>query len=547
MDNQHYDAIVIGSGLGGLTAGALHAQQGKRVLVIERHDKFGGAATVYNRKHLEIEVGLHELCGFGHLDLLPQVWNQLKLDDRIERLPVPSFFGVKKSGASQQQVMPEGWNEAKAAAIRLFPHQKRGILRYFQILHSIRSNIFQFVTSHKTKWWWLRNGPIMPLKFRTMFKYNKVTVSQLFDDLFGDDEEIKFYLAANIGYYSDRPQELSALFYAIAQGSYHEGGGYYIKGGSQQLSDALVDIIKEQGGEALIRRTVTDIILDDKGQVCGVTHEKNLTIGKRRDPKDKLPRNAYAPMIFGNAAPDILQSMLPGDKQQAFMAPFAGRPLSPALWVLFVGMDRDPKEFGVSEYATFVIPEHCNKFDDYANFKTAFATAPGSAMPGYVFTDYSKLNTGMNNRSRHFAVMCGIDDMNNWQHLSEEDYYAKKDAWETALLKDLDRQFPGLGQHIVFHEMGTARTMNEYLNTPMGATYGFSQNAPFIQSKPPTTRTSVPGLFLASAFGSHGGGFVGAMLSGANAAKQAKKWEARHLSDHDTGLVSKMEENPATS
>ena len=67
MDNQNFDAIVIGSGLGGLTAGALYAQQGKRVLVVERHDKFGGAATVYQRKHLEIEVGLHELCGFGHL------------------------------------------------------------------------------------------------------------------------------------------------------------------------------------------------------------------------------------------------------------------------------------------------------------------------------------------------------------------------------------------------------------------------------------------------------------------------------------------------
>ncbi|AUM14275.1 phytoene desaturase family protein [Ketobacter alkanivorans] len=528
MENQHYDAIVIGSGLGGLTAGALWAQQGKRVLVIERHDKLGGAATVYQRKHLDIEVGLHELCGFGHLDLMPQIWNQLKLDDRIQRLPVPSFFGVRKSGQAQQKVMPEGWNEAKAAALRHFPHQKHGILRYFQIMQAIRSNIFHFVNAKKTKWWWLRNAPLMPLRFRAMFKYNKMTVSQLFQDLFGDDEEIKFFLAANIGYYSDRPQELSAVFYAIAQGSYHEGGGYYIKGGSQKLSDALMDIIREAGGEALIRRTVTDILLDDQGRACGVTHEKNLTIGKRRDPKDKLPRTAHAPLIFGNAAPNILQNMLPADKQQAFMAPYTGLPLSPALWVLFVGMDHDPKAFGVSEYATFVVPEHCNNFDDYASFKTAFANAPGDTMPGYVFTDYSKLNTGLNEKSRHFAVLCGIDDMNNWEDLSEQDYYARKEAWETALLKDLDKQFPGIGQHIVFHEMGTARTMNEYLNTPMGATYGFSQNAPFIKSKPPTTRTAVPGLFLASAFGSHGGGFVGAILSGANAAKQAGRWAEQH-------------------
>ena len=148
----------------------------------------------------------------------------------------------------------------------------------------------------------------------------------------------------------------------------------------------------------------------------------------------------------------------------------------------------------------------------------------------------------------------GLPTLNIHAKHGENDVKLRQDSIEQAeeMLaaaggKDVTRfegvSYPGFG----IHEMGTARTMNEYLNTPMGATYGFSQNAPFIQSKPPTTRTSVPGLFLASAFGSHGGGFVGAMLSGANAAKQAKKWEARHLSDHDTGLVSKMEENPATS
>ena len=72
-----------------------------------------------------------------------------------------------------------------------------------------------------------------------------------------------------------------------------------------------MDIIKEHGGDALIRRTVTNILLDDNGRVSGVRHEKNLTIGKRRDPKDKLPHQAYAPVIFGNAAPVVLQSMLP--------------------------------------------------------------------------------------------------------------------------------------------------------------------------------------------------------------------------------------------
>lgn len=524
MNTEHYDAIVIGAGLGGLTAGALWAKEGKRVLVIERHDKFGGAATIYERKHLQIEVGLHELCGFDDYDLLPSLWRQLELDERIERLRVPTFYGVRRSGSPETLIMPEGIEEAEAAAIRYFPHQREAIHTYFAVLQAIRKNIHGFVSAKKTKWWWLRNGPIMPLKFRSMFKFNKVTVSQLMDDLFGNDEDVKFYLAANMGYYTDRPQDLAAVFYAIAQGSYHAGGGYYIKGGSQALSDALVSIIREAGGDALIRRTVTDILLDEQGQACGVIHEKNLTIGKRRPPREKLPQKVLAPVIFGNAAPHVLQTMLPAEKREAFFKPYADRPLSPALWTLFLGLDQAPAQFGVTEYSTFIIPQHSQRFNDYASDKTAFASDPGEKMPGYVFVDYSKLDTGINQKGRYMCVLCGIDDLDNWKDLPDDVYYARKESWTQALLQDLNKQFPGMGASVVFSEMGTARTMQEYLNTPAGATYGFAQNAPFIKGKPPTTRSAIPGLFLASAFGSHGGGFVGAILSGANAAKQARRW-----------------------
>ena len=46
-----YDAIVVGAGLGGLTAAALLALAGQRVLVLERNPRVGGAATVYAMAH----------------------------------------------------------------------------------------------------------------------------------------------------------------------------------------------------------------------------------------------------------------------------------------------------------------------------------------------------------------------------------------------------------------------------------------------------------------------------------------------------------------
>ena len=66
--SRQFDAIVIGSGLGGLTAAALYARSGHRVLVIERNENFGGAATVYRHGALAIEASLHEIDGLDPND-----------------------------------------------------------------------------------------------------------------------------------------------------------------------------------------------------------------------------------------------------------------------------------------------------------------------------------------------------------------------------------------------------------------------------------------------------------------------------------------------
>ena len=58
-----YDVIVVGGGLGGLTAGAKLAKEGRKVLLIEQHDRPGGCATTFKRRDFIMEVGLHEMDG----------------------------------------------------------------------------------------------------------------------------------------------------------------------------------------------------------------------------------------------------------------------------------------------------------------------------------------------------------------------------------------------------------------------------------------------------------------------------------------------------
>ena len=74
---MNYDVIIIGAGLGGLTAGAKLAREGKKVLLIEQHDRAGGYATTFKRGDFILEVGLHEMYGPSPGDMTTRIFNDL--------------------------------------------------------------------------------------------------------------------------------------------------------------------------------------------------------------------------------------------------------------------------------------------------------------------------------------------------------------------------------------------------------------------------------------------------------------------------------------
>jgi len=356
-----YDAIVIGAGLGGLTAAALLARTGRKILVLERSDDVGGAATVYRHGPLVVEASLHEIDGLEESDgsedsdpKLPLV-RSLGLDRDLAFVAVPDMYEVRGGPVGAPFVFPNGIAAAEAAVVARFPQHADAVARYFAALSAVREAA-AFAYGHiEDRGWWLRQLPEAASRLWPLIGHGRASVAEVMASLFGADEAVKCALAANLGYYADDPEKLSFLSFAAAQGSFLAGGGHYVRGGARRLSQRLVELVREAAGEIQTGRAVHSLLLDGE-RVAGVVH-RNRAGGDAHV--------VYAPVVLGNAAPSVLAEMLPQTQREAFKAKYARKPLSISLWVVSVGLARPAASFGVAHYTTALLPDWMTALADF--------------------------------------------------------------------------------------------------------------------------------------------------------------------------------------
>ena len=510
-----FDAIVVGSGLGGLTAGALYARAGRKVLVLERNDSFGGAATVYRHGPLAIEASLHEIDGLDPDDPKLPLLHSLGLDHGLAFVDVGDLYEVRGPQFDPPFVLPHGVENALASTTARFPVHSEALTEYFGRMTALRGAA-SFAAHHQddSGKWWLQHLPEAVRRIWPILREGRATVSEVMDDMFGADESVKLALAANFAYYHDDPDRMPFLMYAVPQASYVLGGGHYLRGGSQALSDRLVALIRQAGGVVESGRDV-DALQIKGGHVGGVGHHARAGGDARMD---------NAPVVFGNAAPHRLAEIMPPEARKVFLARYVMRRPSVSLWTLSIGLSKPASEFGVRHYSTFVLPAWLKSLRDFREAPAILGEEPGSRMPPYVFVDYNQIQSGLNQTPPFLGSFCGTDRIENWAGLTRDAVLARRGRWMDRILADLDREFPGIAGAVVQREIATAETMSHYLNTPGGAVYGFASDAATTGPQYMTPRTAVEGLWLASAFVS-GGGFTGAMMGGAAAARAALKSE----------------------
>ncbi len=516
---KDFDVIIIGGGLGGLTAGAKLSKEGKKVLLMEQHTVPGGCATTFKRKDFLVEAGLHEMDGLDSEDSKMQVFDELEVLKNLDFVEVPEFYRFKKGRTDI--VIPAKGEEAIKVFVHHFPAEEKGIRKYFRTIDAIRSETFRFMNLPHWKQRLLM--PVMPLLYPHISVATSKVLTVLFPLfpllhpglLFGDyrtiggflngiirDEELKMVLLANFGYYHDNPDELALLYYSMAQGSYYRGGGHFIKGGSQQLSNYLAGYITSHNGQVMLGRLVTRILIED-GRAVGVVFRK--TRGSAGEEQ-----TLYADTIVANTALPNVEAMLPEKERAMIQKKTAGFRPSCCVLSLYLGFRREISELNNRAYSTFVYNEEAKTVKDIVA-----SLHDDITKRGFAFVDYSQIDSGLAPKGKSFGALCTIDYLSDWEWLSEEAYRQKKEEVSQAFIKKLEKLIPGITEEIEYYELGTAKTVQRYTLNPCGAIYGYAQLPK--QSGTlyrPKNTSPVKNLYFASAWTFPGGGFTGAMLSG---------------------------------
>ena len=498
-----YDAIIIGSGAGGLTAAVALAQAGQKVLVCEQHEVPGGWTHSFTLNGYRFSPGVHYIGGIEEGGSLNRTYRGLGVSKHLQFVELnPDGYDHIVIGDKQYD-FPKGKENLKARLIEYFPHEAEGIDGYIEMVEKMTAGLSSL---GKVK------NPADAVKVAggTMSLMRWATRSgQDLIEHFISDPVLRGILAGQSGDHGMPPSQVSAFVQAGIMHHYFNGG-YYPLGGAFAIPRAFVRELKQAGGEIRLATSVEKILLED-GKVTGV---------RLADGEDIQAKN-----VISNADPEITFGKLIGRESlsKKLVNKLDRVTYSVSALSLFFAVDMDLRAAGLDS-GNFWLYDNEDVDRLYKLGMSDYilrADEPASMfLTVTTLKDPSKMHGGV-----HTCEAFTFVDYAAFEQWSDSDYGARPAAYEAEkeelaekLFRKLEKFVPGITKNIVFWNLATPLTNEHYINATRGNQYGISKSRRQVGPGSFQIRTEIEGLFLCGANTiSHG--VAGVTASGLSAAK----------------------------
>lgn len=476
-----YDAIVVGSGAGGLASAAILSKHGKkRVLVLERHYTAGGFTHSFTRPGYEWDVGVHYMGQLGERGDVRPIVDYLA-EGRLKWAEMPDVYDRVFLGERAYDYV-RGTKRFLHTMKGYFPREAAAIDRYVDLVRaaSKASAFFSLDRALPPA----VSRVVGPLLRKPLLAHADRTTLEVLSGLTSDRELIGV-LTGQWGDYGLPPARSSFAMHAMVTGHYF-GGAWFPVGGASAIARAIAPVIERSGGAIYVTAEVASILVEG-GRAVGV---------KMADG-----REVRAPVVISDAgAMNTFERLLPREHvPRALTDALAAVGSSLGYVSLYVGMKHTSEELGLTGTNLWVYPDadhdaNVARFlgDPSAPFPLVFISFPSSKDP--TFEDRhpgrSTIDVIVPTPYAWFERWEGT----RWKKRGE-DYDALKARTTDRILEVLCERVPSVRGKIDVAELSTPLSTRHFSNYARGELYGLD-HTPARYRLPLRAATPIKGLYL---------------------------------------------------
>ncbi len=453
------DYLVVGSGLAGLSFGALSAVAGHRVRVLEAHDAFGGFGHTFEQAgKYRFNAQLHYVWNCGPGQTVHRILSRLGLAEsvRFERLDPQGFDRMRMPGRALD--IPASYSELERRLVDLFPGHARALSTFLAEVRRTTVELGRVANARSPI-----DRAALLVRTRRLVRYRKATLQDVFDST-RVPPEAQTLLALQWPDFLLPPERLSFFAWVLLFDGYMSGAWYPTRHFEHVVS-SLVRVIREHGGEVLGNRVVTDFVLE-RGAVVGVIAEDPTRPGHTEEHR--------AGNVICNMDPRRAAEMIGLERFSTRVRRKLDYEYSPSNFVAYlVVRDLDLREYGFGRSNLF----HTEQVDLNTCFRDMYHLGDYSK-PSFAVTTPSLMtdHRGDCPDDCQIVELLTVADYQRFLDTRLRDpraYRRKKKEVLDVMLDIIERDYvPGFREHLVFRMTGSPTTNERFCRAPRGNSYG---------------------------------------------------------------------------